>query len=102
MGHKMPNQPESHSYFFTQDEKIKEIDRKVGALEGQVTTIDKCLGTLTQIQVHLADQVERNRVDIVKIKDRRAELFDKIIGYVLSAVIGGIIVYILSQVGLGQ
>ena len=96
---------------------VVELEREQAALHEQAKTIfsrlDKqdaiieslraltsTIGTLADSQARIEKKINGVKDDVDELKAKPAKRWEAVVGYVLSAVVGGIAMYILSQVGL--
>lgn len=91
-------------------ELIKEIEQRGKSNTKRLDEHDKKLEELSDVYIALTkvndkvdnidNDVKEIKNDMKEIKDKPSKRMDQIIGYILSAVIGGIIVYVLKNIGL--
>ena len=91
-------------------ELLKEIEQRGKSNTKRLDEHDKKLEELSDVYIALTkvndkvdnidNDVKEIKIDMKEIKDKPSKRRDQIIGYILSAIIGGIIVYILKNVGL--
>ncbi|MCI8459911.1 MAG: hypothetical protein HFE81_00810 [Bacilli bacterium] len=91
-------------------ELIKEIEQRSKSNTKRLDEHDKKIEELSDVYIALTktndkvDNIETDvkdiKSDIKEIKDKPGRRLDQIIGYVLSALIGGVIGYILLKLGL--
>lgn len=91
-------------------EKMQEIEDRCKSNTKRLDDHDRKLEELSDVYVALTkvndkvDKVEENvsemRIDIKEIKDKPKKRMDQLWGYIASALVGGIIGYILLKLGL--
>lgn len=91
-------------------EKITEIDSRSKSNTKRIDKIEKRVDDLSDVYVALTkvndkvdnidDDVKEIKKDMKDIKDKPGKRMDQIIGYILSAIIGGLIGYVLLKLGL--
>ena len=91
-------------------ELLKEIEQRGKSNTKRLDKKNKKLEELSDVYIALTkvndkvdnidNDVKEIKIDMKEIKDKPSKRMDQIIGYILSAIIGGIIVYILKNVGL--
>lgn len=91
-------------------EKITEIDSRSKSNTKRIDNIEKKVDELSDVYVALTkvndkvdnidNDVKEIKQDMKDIKDKPGKRMDQIIGYILSAIIGGLIGYVLLKLGL--
>lgn len=91
-------------------EKITEIDSRSKSNTKRIDKIEKRVDDLSDVYVALTkvndkvdnidDDVKEIKKDMKDIKDKPGKRMDQIIGYILSAIIGGIISFIFIKLGM--
>lgn len=91
-------------------EKIIEIDSRSKSNTKRIDKIEKRVDDLSDVYVALTkvnakvdninDDVKEIKKDMKDIKDKPGKQMDQIVGYILSAIIGGIISFIFIKLGM--
>lgn len=91
-------------------EKITEIDSRSKSNTKRIDNIEKKVDELSDVYVALTkvndkvdnidNDVKEIKQDMKDIKDKPGKRMDQIVGYILSAIIGGLIGYVLLKLGL--
>ena len=63
-------------------------------------TQTSAIGTLAAGQERIEKKVNNVMQDVDELKEKPAKRWDAVVGYVLSAVVGGVIVWLLAQIGV--
>ena len=92
---------EQDKYVMAHEQRFARIEERIKKSEGEIDVMQDCVSTLTVIQGMLETTIAKHDNDIDELKNRRTVQFDKFVGYLLSATVGGIVVYLLKSVGLG-
>ena len=84
----------------------KENDRqnhRIGNLEKNVSEIGDTIRMIERLATnmeHLAKEQERQGKRLEALESRDGQMWRKAVGYVVTAVIGGVVTYILTHIGL--
>ena len=91
-------------------ELLKEIEQCGKSNTKRLDEHDKKLEELSDVYIALTkvndkvdnidNDVKEIKIDMKEIKDKPSKRMDQIIGYILSALIGGVIGYVLLKLGL--
>lgn len=75
-------------------ESHQEIFQRLNMVEKENAVMDERYNTIIHKLDDLADKVEA-------LEAKPAKRWDSLVGYVLSALVGGVVVFLLAQAGLG-
>lgn len=91
-------------------ELLKEAESRSKSNTHRLDEHDKKLEELSDVYValtkvndkvdHIDNDVKEIKSDMKEIKDKPSKRMDQIVGYILSALIGGLIGYVLLKLGL--
>lgn len=94
----------------TDAEKIVQLETKIGHLEDRVTELGGFIKEIRELSANVAtlstkvqmtlDELGKQESRIIKLEDADADKWRSAIKYGLSALIGGVITYILNGGGL--
>lgn len=76
--------------------RIDEHDKKIDELSNVYVALTKVDDKVTNVE----NDVSEMKADLKDIKDKPSKRLDQIIGYILSALIGGIIGFMLILLGM--
>ena len=86
-----------------QGEQIKTLFNSVGELKQLAESVHEiALGVrdLTRAQQSMGEKVGKLSADVDEIKSKPAKRWDSIVAYVITAVIGAVVGYISTKIGL--
>lgn len=87
------------------EEEHGRINRRLELVEAQTKEISRQNAAIERLAVNmehmLAEQVQQGqRLEVLEKRD--GEMWRKVVGYIITAVIGGIIGYIFNMIGIGS
>ena len=81
----------------------KRQNHRLDALETSVAEINKLTRQIERLAANMesmAKEQEKQSGQLEEIKSRDGKMWRQVVGYVLAAVIGGVITFILTQLGI--
>lgn len=72
------------------EEKIQEVNRTSTAIERLSTKME-----------HMLEEQRKQGEKLSAIENRDGEMWRKVVGYIISAVVGGVIGYVFVRLGMG-
>lgn len=85
------------------DDRSKTNTKRLEALESKVEDIHNLTIAVQEVATetkHMREDMNKIDKRVVAIEEKPAKRLDSIVGYILSALIGGLIGYILLKLGL--
>lgn len=79
-----------------QNKRIAELENRVDESNKLLASIERLATNMENMQKEQAEQGER----LTKLESKDGEMWQKLIGYIISAVVGGIIVFVFKQIGM--
>lgn len=79
-----------------QNKRIGELEDRLEQNNKLLVSVEKLALSMENMQKEQKDQGDR----LEKLESRDGELWRKTLGYVISAVIGGVIAFIFTQIGM--
>lgn len=79
-----------------QNRRISELEKAVESNNKLLISVERLALSMETMQKEQADQGER----LEKLESRDGENWRKLVGYVVSAVVGGIIAFIFAKIGM--
>lgn len=79
-----------------QNHRIGELEKVTKAIYDLTKTVEK-LAVNIQYQ---AKELEKQGIRLEELESRDGKMWRKVVGYIATAVIGGVVTYILTHVGL--
>lgn len=76
--------------------RLDEHDKKIDELNNVYVALTKVDSKVDKV----TEDVSEMKTDLKEIKDKPSKRIDQIVGYLLSAIIGGIIGYLFLKIGL--
>ncbi len=85
------------------DETNERQSKRISILEEQIQEVHKtsvAIEKLSTNMAHMLEEQKRQGEKLEVIENRDGEMWRKVVGYMISAVVGGVIVFMLSQIGM--
>lgn len=79
-----------------QNKRIAELENRVEESNKLLASIERLATNMENMQKEQAEQGER----LTKLESKDGEMWAKFVGYIISAVVGGIIVFVFKQIGM--
>lgn len=79
-----------------QNKRIGELEDRLEQNNKLLVSVEKLALSMENMQKEQKDQGDR----LQKLESRDGELWRKTLGYVISAVVGGVIAFIFTQIGM--
>ena len=85
------------------DQENTRQNHRLQTLEDHVSEIGKTIAIIERLATnmeHIAREQEKQGTRLEALESRDGQMWRKVIGYIVTAIIGGVITYILTHVGL--
>ncbi len=77
-----------------QNKRIAKLEEAFGENTRLLVSVEKLATNMETMQKEQADQGER----LEKLESKSGEKWDKLVGYVISAIVGGVITFLFAQI----
>ena len=85
------------------EQENKRQNHRIGNLENAVAEIGNTTKIIERLAVnmeHIAKEQEKQGARLEALESRDGKMWRKVVGYLITAVIGGVVTYVLTHVGL--
>ena len=85
------------------DQRSKSNTKRLDEHENKISKLSEFYVALTKVndKVDTIDSdVKEIKTDLQEIKDKPTKRYEQVVGYILSALVGGIIAFIFAKIGL--
>lgn len=85
------------------DEANERQSKRISILEEKMQEVNDtaiAIKELSTNMAHMLEEQKRQGQRLEAIENRDGEMWRKVVGYVISAVVGGVVVFMLSQIGM--
>lgn len=79
---------------------LQSIDKRLDAHGEELDTVEKCLARLTVLTESVTEQNKDHEQRLRDLESKNGAMWEKVVMTAISAVVGGIIAFVLVQVGL--
>ena len=79
-----------------QDKRIEELEKNAKQISAMVTSIEKLAANME----HMAKEQEKQGKRLETLEKRDGEMWRKVVGYIITAVIGVVVGFVFTQIGM--